>query len=60
MTLTLSTLVDAVPPDRIDEHRATVEDIWQRSFVGDDFAGRICCIPSKERILALFRLPRES
>jgi hypothetical protein len=32
MTLTLSTLVDAVPPDRIDEHRATVEDIWQRSL----------------------------
>jgi hypothetical protein len=32
MTLTLSTLVDAVPPDRIDEHRATVEDVWQRSL----------------------------
>jgi len=32
MTLSLSTLVDAVPPDRIDEHRATVEDIWQRSL----------------------------
>jgi hypothetical protein len=32
MTLTLSTLVDAVPPDRIDEHRAIVEDIWQRSL----------------------------
>jgi hypothetical protein len=32
MTLTLSTLVDAVPPDRIDEHRATVEDIWHRSL----------------------------
>jgi hypothetical protein len=32
MTLTLSTLVDAVPPDRIDAHRATVEDIWQRSL----------------------------
>jgi len=32
MTLTLSTLVDAVPPDHIDEHRSTVEDIWQRSL----------------------------
>ena len=32
MTLGLSTLVDAVPPDRIDEHRATVEDIWQQSL----------------------------
>jgi hypothetical protein len=32
MTLALSTLVDAVPPDHIDEHRATVEDIWQRSL----------------------------
>jgi hypothetical protein len=32
MNLTLSTLVDAVPPDRIDEHRATVEDVWQRSL----------------------------
>ncbi|MGO9585829.1 MAG: transglutaminase-like domain-containing protein [Limisphaerales bacterium] len=32
MTLTLSTLVDAVPPDRMDEHRAVVEDIWQRSL----------------------------
>jgi hypothetical protein len=32
MTLILSTLVDAVPPARIDEHRAMVEDIWQRSL----------------------------
>jgi len=32
MTLALSTLVDAVPPDRIDEHSATVEDIWHRSL----------------------------
>jgi len=32
MTLTLSTLVDAVPPDRIDEHRAAVEDIWNHSL----------------------------
>lgn len=32
MTLTLSTLVDAVPPDRIDEHRGTIEDIWQQSL----------------------------
>ena len=32
MTLSLSTLVDAVPPDRIDEHRATVEDVWQQSL----------------------------
>jgi hypothetical protein len=32
MTLTLSTLVDAVPPDHIDEHRATVEAIWQWSL----------------------------
>jgi len=32
MTLALSTLVDAVPPDRMDEHSATVEDIWHRSL----------------------------
>jgi hypothetical protein len=32
MTLTLSTLVDAVPPERIDEHRAAVEDVWHRSL----------------------------
>jgi hypothetical protein len=32
MTLALSTLVDAIPPDHIDEHRTTVEDIWHRSL----------------------------
>jgi hypothetical protein len=32
MTLTLSTLADAVPPNRVGEHKAMVEDIWQRSL----------------------------
>jgi len=32
MTIALSTLADSVPPDRLDEHRATVEDIRQRSL----------------------------
>jgi len=31
MTLTLSTLADAVPPDRIDDHRETVEAVWRES-----------------------------
>jgi len=32
MTMTLSTLADAVPPDCIAEHREIVEDIWQKSL----------------------------
>ena len=32
MTLSLSTLDDAVPPEHIEEHRALVEEIWQQSL----------------------------
>ena len=32
VTLGLTTLADAVPPDRIDEYRKTVEKVWQESM----------------------------
>jgi hypothetical protein len=32
VTLTLSTLVDAVPAERFDEYRRTVEEVWQESM----------------------------